>query len=78
MIGHTASADLAQNAGDAQLNPRGWVVIDQVNGKTYLDSAYLRGTSYVFLFQLPSSDIRSEAKQSGHQVKIDAHTGGQE
>jgi len=76
-IGTTLSGDLAPNMG-THLNHHGYVAIDQLNGKYYLDSVRLQGMGNEFLFQQPN-DVRGQLKSEGGQkIRIDAQTGGQE
>jgi hypothetical protein len=81
VLGTTPPATLAQNGEngniDVKINEKGTVILDQVDGKDYLDTAYLQGMGHGFMFQQPSS-IRDKVKDGGRKIQIDAHTGGSE
>lgn len=77
VIGTTPPADLAQRGGGADVAAKGYVILDQVDGKDYLDTAYLQGLAHGFMFQQPSN-IRQMATSRGTQIKVEAQTGGQD
>ena len=77
-IGTTLSGDLAQNSGvEAVMNTKGEVILDQVNGRDYLDSVRLQGMAHSFMFQQPDN-ARSQLNNGGHKITVEARTGGQE
>jgi len=78
VIGTTPPADITQNGEDARMNQHGFLVVDQLNGKDYLDSVHMQGTAHGFMFQ-QANDIRGRLESNGGQkIKIDIQTGGQE
>jgi len=76
VIGTTPSADLAESKQE-QLHADSSVLIDEVDGKNYLDSMTMGGKGSSFIFRVPA-DVRKEAEKDGKQVRLEAHVGGQE
>ena len=74
VVGITGPAVLASRADD-YIHDKTVVVVDQVDGKNYLDSANLQGFGHTFLFYVPS-DIREAAMKQGKQIKLEAQAGG--
>lgn len=76
VVGTTPSADVAEGKQDFE-HPKSGVIVDQVNGKDYLDSVSLQGTNDHFVFPV-ASNIRDQAKSQGTQIRLDARAGGQD
>ena len=79
VIGNTPTAILNPNgpgpssAGSVNTVEKGYLLIDQYDGKSYLDTVYLQGMGHGFMFNQPS-----EARSQGHQVRVPIDTGGQD
>ena len=74
VIGTTGPAELASRA-DSYIHDKTVVVLDQVEGKNYLDAASLQGFGHTFVFQVPP-DVRETAVKQGKQIKLEAQAGG--